>query len=645
MNKSSHKLNYRYKCKIEDINYHIQLFLIQQTKMKIMINTTSTMSDDYIEYSNIYSLSQLQEISRYYILFESIEEAFEDISNIIQQKNFLISQNGNTLTLTIKVQINRKDKDVNFILDKTKVIDLYSQKERPNLFSNNYNNLASYNDSYKPKSKFLSQEKSKRNVDITNIKELNTLLSDFKDRISQLENSQNGLYNNNNYNNINKISKFDIGSSGGGLIKGLETIIMKINRLETENNNKDKKIEKLENKLKYYETGTTNDFLNTNKGSNFQSYNKNNIIQNSQQQQLRTQKQSNLSYINENDNENGSVNENPIIQKNQRYLYPSKSENKYNKITTDNDFYINSKNNKNNNKKNNSFNNNRYINENKNEKYRSTPRRIVDDRDKDSRKYYTKYKNYLNNSSLYNDDNSASFSNYNNTNMSNMSLSKFSNLKDKKYTYLLLCKDKYGIPTVSREEDLKKYVNSRIFFTKRELRLLKNKLSGGDKKTHVFFDLLYRASIDGDYDDIVKGNAEDKLQTLTLFYTYEGARFGVYIHKKKVKTFFRVEAYEEIPGTSFIVSLNNLLFFDVMDKKISKNDFNNLLSFGNTYYLNKNGSNYLIYTPNNRFLKGRYLLGNKPSVYMDFDSELLIGNKMDYHLKDVEIFNVVFEKE
>ena len=129
-----------------------------------MINIIGAYSDDYIEYSNTYNLIQLQEISRYYILFESVEEAFEDISNIIQRKRFSIIHNGNTLTLLIKVQINKKDKDVNFILDKTKIIDLYSQKER------SYNHVTPYNDSYKSKYRFLSQEKSRRNVDITNIK-------------------------------------------------------------------------------------------------------------------------------------------------------------------------------------------------------------------------------------------------------------------------------------------------------------------------------------------------------------------------------------------------------------------------------------------------------------------------------------------
>ena len=205
MNDLNQKINYRYRCKINDINYNIQLFNIQQEKIKIMIDTKNPYSDDYVEYSNIYSLIQFQEITRYYILFENIEEIFEDLSRTIQQKNFSISHNGNTMTLTVKVIINQKEKDVNFILDKTKIIDLSSQRDNP------YFNTMSSKKSDKYRQKY-NLEKSKRNIDISSINELNTLLSDFKDRITVLEASQNNpMFNNNNQdkiyndNNINVI--------------------------------------------------------------------------------------------------------------------------------------------------------------------------------------------------------------------------------------------------------------------------------------------------------------------------------------------------------------------------------------------------------------------------------------------------------
>ena len=185
MSETIQKMNFRYKCKIKDIIYNIQLFNIQKEKIKMMIDTKNLYSDDYIEYSNIYSLIQFQEISRYYVLFESIDEVFSDLSQIIQEKKFSISHNGNTMTLTLIIMINKKEEYANFILDKNKVIDLSSRNEA------SYFKDTSFNDLEINKKNPFSIEKSKRNVEISNINELNNLLSDFKDRITILEASQN----------------------------------------------------------------------------------------------------------------------------------------------------------------------------------------------------------------------------------------------------------------------------------------------------------------------------------------------------------------------------------------------------------------------------------------------------------------------
>ena len=69
------------------------------------------------------------------------------------------------------------------------------------------------------------------------------------------------------------------------------------------------------------------------------------------------------------------------------------------------------------------------------------------------------------------------------------------------------------------------------------------------------------------------------------------------------------------------------------------------MCFGRTYYLNENGSNWLICTPRTRFLKKRCIIGVQQGQYFDYDPEILVGKKHEYHIKDVEIFEVVFEKE
>ena len=56
MFESNQKMNFHYKCQINDVIYNIQLFNIQHEKIKIIIDTKNFYSDDYIEYSNIYTL-------------------------------------------------------------------------------------------------------------------------------------------------------------------------------------------------------------------------------------------------------------------------------------------------------------------------------------------------------------------------------------------------------------------------------------------------------------------------------------------------------------------------------------------------------------------------------------------------------------
>ena len=129
MDDRNKRINFRYRCKIHEVHYEIQLYNLEQEKIKIMINTKNSYSDEYVEYSNIYTLIQFQEITNYYILFQSIEEIFEDLIRTIQEKNFSIAHNGSTMTFKIKVMINKNAKDVNFILDKSKTIDL-EKKQR-----------------------------------------------------------------------------------------------------------------------------------------------------------------------------------------------------------------------------------------------------------------------------------------------------------------------------------------------------------------------------------------------------------------------------------------------------------------------------------------------------------------------------------
>ena len=631
----SQKMNFRYKCKINEIVYNIQLFNLQHEKIKIMIDIKNPYSDDYIEYSNIYTLNQFQEITRYYVLFQNIDELFEDLSRTIKEKNFSISHNGKLINLTIRVIINQNVNEVNFILDKNKVIDLSLQKDNPYF----YINTASSGGSWANKNKN-SIEKSKRNVEISNINELNTILSDLKDRITVLESSQNNEILQNNKILYTKTNNTNLAYNNDNTFgSGLDNILIRLNKLEKETSNKDKIIEQMEQKIKYYESiyknpnnNIDNNYLNNNNhlntNNNYTNYNVpiySNIPNNSQ-----------------------------LLIKPTYYKYPLQSERLYSFTLYKNRFY-----NKNNNYNNyrlkqskseiyNSYNNENMSFDTKKEYYRNASYNDKKISFRDNNKSFgekeTFRSNRINNNSYANDINSNNFIKSNNSYL-NTTMSNNSNAVDKNFNKYLFYKEKLGIPLVPRE-DLKKYVNSRIIFTKNELRFLKSKFSNGNKKIHVFFDLLYRASVDGDVEEMIKNCIEDKEKILYLFYTYEGSRFGVYISRKKTTSLFKGEIYKEIPGTSFIVSLNYSKIFDISPNRVSKEDSTKeCLCFGKTYYLNANGSNWLISTPQSNFLKKKCIIGEQSGDYMYFEPEIIVGSKYEYHIKDVEIFHVVLEKD
>ena len=634
MDERNKRINFRYRCKIHEVHYDIQLYNIEQEKIKIMINTKSSYSDEYVEYSNIYTLIQFQEITNYYILFESIEEIFEDLIRTIQEKNFSIAHNGSTMTFKIKVLVNKNAKEVNFILDKSKTIDLSSQKEGPY-----YNTISTKNSEInKFKNNYL--EKSKRNVAVSDINELNTLLSDFKDRIEVLEQSQNSQINKKEelpsekyMNNIMTTANSYPFNPNDKITQGLENILSRLQKLEMDNKNKDKKIEKLEKKLRYYENldNQEKNDINLNSLNNIDS--NNNININNENNNVKYPIRGFTKMINTN-----KMGLNNIYNKNNEYnpfsarntnLKPSitLTPNRLRQTKTTEIFnpQFNKKN-----KIRNKSSNFKYNNDNDSASLHS----------KETQKYIND-----NNNNDYNDKYSDQQSiPMNNDLKTNSTISNYSNANDRNFQKYIQYKEKLRIPIVPRE-NIKKFVNSRIIFTKNELRLLKTKFTQGAKNIHVFFDLLYRASTDGDYEEIAKSIVRDKEKTLTLFYTYEGARFGVYTWRKPAASFLKGKIYKEIPGTSFMVSLNNLRFFDIREDKTSKGGEDLYLCFGRTFYLNTNGSNWIINTPRDKFLKKKCIIGDKGGDYINLDTEVLVGMREEYHIKDLEIFEVAIEKD
>ena len=114
--------------------------------------------------------------------------------------------------------------------------------------------------------------------------------------------------------------------------------------------------------------------------------------------------------------------------------------------------------------------------------------------------------------------------------------------------------------------------------------MVKNKIVKNKKHLHAYFEILYRASIDGDFEDTINSLCEGIYPQLILFYTDDGARFGIYIEKEKHTSFFGNVSYREVPGTSFLISLNSLKTYNILEGKKASDDREEKLCFRRRFY-------------------------------------------------------------
>ena len=191
-------------------------------------------------------------------------------------------------------------------------------------------------------------------------------------------------------------------------------------------------------------------------------------------------------------------------------------------------------------------------------------------------------------------------------------------------------------------EKLKDNLDSIIIFRQIELNFLKKKLSNNNKKLNIYFTLLYRATRDGDNDSIIKKFTLGYENVITLFYANEGARFGIFIKRKK-NHYIKAKDRGEKTGTCFIFGLNNLVFYDIYKNKYGKGDYNKVLCFGCLDDIGSNGTKWMIYTPQNNFLNKKCVMSSGTELFNDIDIEQIVGPS-EYTIKDVEIFNIDIQK-
>lgn len=602
--KNKEIVKYRINLKKNQINYSIILYVFYE-KLNIIIKYSNSNSDEIYEFANLYSFKQLQIINNYFKKFINLEQICRELDKLLKQNQSKIEEKNGKLILTIIVLINNETNSLSF-----------------NLLQSNANDFLSYkNNQYKNNQ--TEHKKGKKNISLSvakNPKEKKYYNSpDYKEKMSAIEEmSQNNISRRATDDNINAYDKLSI---------NINRLMERISKLEHMSDDDDEKIMTIEDQLSKYEKSHLEDDhkyeIQSNKSSDNEEKNKIKVPS------------VNIKCMNMNDSPNQSFKRksndyNDNINFKQTNSIKNSSRKTYSKASS--------------------------VEMNK-AQYKRKRKYIyffkeIENYDQEEKIYLLQLKN----SKLKEKTKTRSKKKEPKENIEKKPEDKEENEnKDKDETRIsdeiefsvqsVASKNsKTGLPMVKRE-NLKPYINSRIFFTKKELKMVKKRIVKGNKNLQLYLDLLYRASMDGDFEDSIISFSEGVYPQLVLFYTEDGARFGAYVEKEKTVSMFGRVSYKEVPGTSFLLSLNSLKIYDINKGEIATDNREERLCFGRSFLFNENGSNWFLYHPRNQFLDIKCMIGDKKSNFGEIDTDEIVGTKKDYYLKDVEIFKVTVERE
>lgn len=602
--KNKEIVKYRINLKKNQINYSIILYVFYE-KLNIIIKYSNSNSDEIYEFANLYSFKQLQIINNYFKKFINLEQICRELDKLLKQNQSKIEEKNGKLILTIIVLINNETNSLSF-----------------NLLQSNANDFLSYkNNQYKNNQ--TEHKKGKKNISLSvakNPKEKKYYNSpDYKEKMSAIEEmSQNNISRRATDDNINAYDKLSI---------NINRLMERISKLEHMSDDDDEKIMTIEDQLSKYEKSHLEDDhkyeIQSNKSSDNEEKNKIKVPS------------VNIKCMNMNDSPNQSFKRksndyNDNINFKQTNSIKNSSRKTYSKASS--------------------------VEMNK-AQYKRKRKYIyffkeIENYDQEEKIYLLQLKN----SKLKEKTKTRSKKKEPKENIEKKPEDKEENEnKDKDETRIsdeiefsvqsVASKNsKTGLPMVKRE-NLKPYINSRIFFTKKELKMVKKRIVKGNKNLQLYLDLLYRASMDGDFEDSIISFSEGVYPQLVLFYTEDGARFGAYVEKEKTVSMLGRVSYKEVPGTSFLLSLNSLKIYDINKGEIATDNREERLCFGRSFLFNENGSNWFLYHPRNQFLDIKCMIGDKKSNFGEIDTDEIVGTKKDYYLKDVEIFKVTVERE
>ncbi len=605
--KNKEIVKYRINLKKNQTNYSIILYVFYE-KLNIIIKFSNSNSDEIYEFSNLYSFRQLQIIHNYFKNFVNLDQICQELDKLLKQNQLTIEEKNGKLILTIIVLINNETNSLSF-----------------NLLQNNSNDFLSYkNSQYKNNPTEL--KKGKKNLSfsvVKNPKEKKYYNSpDFKEKGSAVEEmSQNNISRRATDDNFNAYDKISI---------NINRLMERISKLEHMSDDDDENILTIEDQLSKYEKTHIEDGnkyeIQNSKNSDNEEKNKIKVPSvNIKCMSTNKNDSPNQSFKRKSNDNNNNINFDSINKENsvknssrktlskassvemykaqykrkRKYIYFFKEIENYEE--EEKIFLLQLKNNK------------------LKEKTRTRikkPKESIEKKPEDKEEDENKDKDET----------------------------KISDEIEFSIQSVASKNSKTGLPMVKRE-NLKQYINSRIFFTKKELKMVKKRIVKGDKNLQLYLDLLYRASMDGDFEDSIISFSEGVYPQLVLFYTEDGARFGAYVEKEKHTSMFGRVSYKEVPGTSFLLSLNSLKIYDINKGELATDNREEKLCFGRSFLFNENGSNWFLYHPRNQFLDIKCMIGDKKSNFGEIDTDEIVGTKKDYYLKDVEIFKVTVERE
>ena len=540
--KNKEIVKYRINLKKNQINYSIILYVFYE-KLNIIIKYSNSNSDEIYEFANLYSFKQLQIINNYFKKFINLEQICRELDKLLKQNQSKIEEKNGKLILTIIVLINNETNSLSF-----------------NLLQSNANDFLSYkNNQYKNNQ--TEHKKGKKNISLSvakNPKEKKYYNSpDYKEKMSAIEEmSQNNISRRATDDNINAYDKLSI---------NINRLMERISKLEHMSDDDDEKIMTIEDQLSKYEKSHLEDDhkyeIQSNKSSDNEEKNKIKVPS------------VNIKCMNMNDSPNQSFKRksndyNDNINFKQTNSIKNSSRKTYSKASS--------------------------VEMNK-AQYKRKRKYIyffkeIENYDQEEKIYLLQLKN----SKLKEKTKTRSKKKEPKENIEKKPEDKEENEnKDKDETRIsdeiefsvqsVASKNsKTGLPMVKRE-NLKPYINSRIFFTKKELKMVKKRILKGNKHLQLYLDLLYRASMDGDFEDSIISFSEGVYPQLVLFYTEDGARFGAYVEKEKYISMFGKLSYKEIPGTSFLLSLNSLKIYNILKGELATDNREERLCFGRSF--------------------------------------------------------------